>query len=539
MARAPYMHWGKTIQTLLPGAPWVSCSEGASWCSSDLSQWCFPAHERTVGQFTHGALHHVFAAATSLLSIATIWNRKCGRARNAATRPHSRRCKSALSAWRLLGAVPLQWRNRRYFNVYPCLCEIKNRSSSDLVAEYRYNGLGFRTGWHSDVTDDGTTGEPDGVVDGDDPWFWFCYDESWRVVATFRDDDQHPKEVFVHHAAGLDGFGGSSYIDAVVLRDRDADTAWHEEADSTREERRYYCQNWRADVVAVVDSTGTLVEGARYSAYGVPIGVPAGDTNTDLAFDSTDSTNITGWSPPASYDVRYDVNLDGAITSADASAAATLWSVRHRVLHSDLGRWSRRDPLGYQDGPNLYEYAHGRALLALDPFGLSTCPPPIVHVALAIQTGICAAVHPALDLCVYFVYFERRVTCYCCGLDGMKECTYEDREGCVSIGLYARGTKGPFRPPSLRLAGGLGVAKECPTLPDKGSVTCDYRICLNVSFAVGQFAYGLRACAVPRTDSWSFMCGFNLGGGGTGVALQGCLKCAHYLAPCQPCLFEF
>jgi RHS repeat-associated protein len=154
-------------------------------------------------------------------------------------------------------------------------------------------------------------------------------------------------------------------------------------------------------VVAVVDSTGTLVEGARYSAYGVPIGVPAGDTNTDLAFDSTDSTNITGWSPPASYDVRYDVNLDGAITSADASAAATvtlgrgvlssaavdnrrgyaayefwpqpaanMYSVRHRVLHSDLGRWTRRDPIGYVDGPSLYAYVQARALFATDPFGL-------------------------------------------------------------------------------------------------------------------------------------------------------------------------
>jgi RHS repeat-associated protein len=173
------------------------------------------------------------------------------------------------------------------------------------------------------------------------------------------------------------------------------------------EERLYYCQSWRADVVAVVDSTGTLVEGARYSAYGVPIGVPAGDTNTDLAFDSTDSTNITGWSPPASYDVRYDVNLDGAITSADASAAATvtlgrgvlssaavdnrrgyaayefwpqpasnLYSVRHRVLHSDLGRWTRRDPQGYGDGPSLYAYSRSRAYTLVDPAGLVGLTPP-------------------------------------------------------------------------------------------------------------------------------------------------------------------
>jgi hypothetical protein len=94
------------------------------------------------------------------------------------------------------------------------------------------------------------------------------------------------------HNAGMGGFGGSSYIDALILRDRDADL----DENAVLEERLYYCQSWRADVVAVVDSTGTLVEGARYSAYGVPAGYEF-------------------WPQPA----------------------ANMYSVRHRVLHSDLG----------------------------------------------------------------------------------------------------------------------------------------------------------------------------------------------------------
>lgn len=77
--------------------------------------------------------------------------------------------------------------------------------SPDLVAEYRYNGLGHRIAWHYDVTDDGTTGLPDGVVDGDDPWYYMVYDESWRIVAVYRADDEDPKERYVYHAAGLDG----------------------------------------------------------------------------------------------------------------------------------------------------------------------------------------------------------------------------------------------------------------------------------------------------------------------------------------------
>jgi hypothetical protein len=54
--------------------------------------------------------------------------------------------------------------------------------SDELVAEYVYNGLGHRIGVHYDVDEDGD-------VDGDDPRFWFAYDERWRIVATFRDDD--------------------------------------------------------------------------------------------------------------------------------------------------------------------------------------------------------------------------------------------------------------------------------------------------------------------------------------------------------------
>src|SRR5262249_52953331 len=46
------------------------------------------------------------------------------------------------------------------------------------------------------------------------------------------------------------------------------------------------------------------------------------------------------------------------------------WDVRHRVLDSDLGRWTRRDPLGYVDGMGLYGYVGGR-LNFVDPYGLA------------------------------------------------------------------------------------------------------------------------------------------------------------------------
>ena len=44
------------------------------------------------------------------------------------------------------------------------------------------------------------------------------------------------------------------------------------------DERIYYCQNMRQDVVALVNDDGSSVlEQVRYSAYGVPFCLPAGD----------------------------------------------------------------------------------------------------------------------------------------------------------------------------------------------------------------------------------------------------------------------
>jgi RHS repeat-associated protein len=46
-----------------------------------------------------------------------------------------------------------------------------------------------------------------------------------------------------------------------------------------------------------------------------------------------------------------------------------LYQVRHRVYDPHAGRWLQRDPAGFVDGMNLYEYVAGRAALATDPTG--------------------------------------------------------------------------------------------------------------------------------------------------------------------------
>ncbi len=187
----------------------------------------------------------------------------------------------------------------------------------------------------------------------------------------YHDASGNPYEIFIHHNAGLDGAGGSSYIYGVILRERD------ENLDDTLEERRYFCQNWRSDVVVVLTDAGVQVERITYDPYGQPFGMPAGDTNFDGDYDTggggTDGDKITNWTTSGhAYRAYADVNLDGSIGSADAAAATVttlgrgvlsgsatrntlgyagytrdsyvddLYHVRHRVYKVSHGRWVQR-----------------------------------------------------------------------------------------------------------------------------------------------------------------------------------------------------
>ena len=276
------------------------------------------------------------------------------------------------------------------------LRKIRNRSTQALVAEYKYNGLGYRISIHEDTDDDQD-------VDASDKWFHHAFDERWRWVATFREDDSDPKEEFLHHAAGLDGRGTGSYIDLVILRDRDINSGWTSAADGTLEERVYYCQNWRADVSALVTDAGQMLEWVKYSAYGVPFGLPGGDANSDGDCDAADLTQVTTWVEMGPYDVRGDVDLDGDVDEDDSSAIAAdysgivmgrgvlsddavgnrrgyagmrvllqdfIYESRRRHLHALLGRWMSKDPLGCLNDQNLYQYCRSQVMPHVDPSGL-------------------------------------------------------------------------------------------------------------------------------------------------------------------------
>jgi hypothetical protein len=67
--------------------------------------------------------------------------------------------------------------------------------------------------------------------------------------------------------------------------------------------------------------------------------------------------------------------------SAEPVRTFPLGSTRYRNYHPTLGRWIERDPVGYVDGINLYEYVDANPNLYTDSAGLQVTPPPIMNPA--------------------------------------------------------------------------------------------------------------------------------------------------------------
>ncbi len=55
----------------------------------------------------------------------------------------------------------------------------------------------------------------------------------------------------------------------------------------------------------------------------------------------------------------------------DPGLSYTIWHVRYRAFCCELGRWTRRDPSGYADRVNQYEYVGSLPTIAVDPRGLA------------------------------------------------------------------------------------------------------------------------------------------------------------------------
>lgn len=155
---------------------------------------------------------------------------------------------------------------------------------------------------------------------GEDVRFFF---DGARVIEERDENDQ----LLAEYLYGI-------WIDDILRMKRDGQTY-------------FYHQNFLGSVVALTNSLGELAERYLYDVYGKTQFLDQGNNSAPQSITSN----------PYLFTGR---RLDGE---------TNLYYYRARFYDTNLGRFLQRDPLGYVDGWNTYEYAGGNPVMRIDPMG--------------------------------------------------------------------------------------------------------------------------------------------------------------------------
>jgi RHS repeat-associated protein len=265
------------------------------------------------------------------------------------------------------------------------------------TAEYEYNGLNWQIEKRAKVNYNMVGTSPDQQRT-------MYYNPSWQLIEEAVTDDYGTVDAADRYVQYL---WGSRGLNDIVLR-RESRDLTNDTPDVTYELERYYCTDPQFTPVAIVKpqtgETRQPVSFLSYTPYGKVKHQPYcdidgdgevgysdwmyvnqhlstaefGDTDTDMDGD----TDTNDW-------MRVNQNWDGdAVPDGTLSdpidedniigycgyifnSEFSTYTARNRIYDPDLGRWLRRDPLGYVDGSNVYQYVSGRPMSLVDVFGLT------------------------------------------------------------------------------------------------------------------------------------------------------------------------
>jgi RHS repeat-associated protein len=128
---------------------------------------------------------------------------------------------------------------------------------------------------------------------------------------------------------------GKRYIDDLILRDKST-------------ERLYSLADPNWNVVAITNAAGTVLERMKYDAFGKI-------TWLDAAFGTKASSGYA-----------WNRTFTGQVFDSETG----LMLYRNRYLHTGFGRFTSRDPIGYDaEDNNLYRYVGNSPLIYLDQDG--------------------------------------------------------------------------------------------------------------------------------------------------------------------------
>jgi RHS repeat-associated protein len=209
------------------------------------------------------------------------------------------------------------------------LLKVTRLSDSALVGQYQYDTLGRRVEKTADPA-----GTPVTTV--------YFYDDA-RIV-------EEQSTLGVTQATYVYG----NYVDEVLTMDRGG-------------QAYYYHQNALWSIEAVTDSTGAPVERYSYDAYG--------------AVTVTTGSGVPV--PPNSWGTAHSaIGNPWMFTGRQFDEESGMYYYRARVYDALKGRFLQRDPLGYIQGTNLYEYAKSNPQAFTDPKGTDTPDPKTVKALI-------------------------------------------------------------------------------------------------------------------------------------------------------------
>ena len=156
---------------------------------------------------------------------------------------------------------------------------------------------------------------------GDPDITYDYYYSGYQVVEVRKDGDADPYEQYVW---------GLRYIHSPVCRWRDADT------DGASIQTLYYTNDANFNVTALVETDGDVAERYTYDPYGKRT-IYDDDWSDEVAWANSEKNEVL-------------------FTGHRLDPETGLYHTLYRYYHPALGRWLQRDPIGYADGLNFYEY---------------------------------------------------------------------------------------------------------------------------------------------------------------------------------------
>ena len=257
------------------------------------------------------------------------------------------------------------------------LTRVTRNSDSGVVGQYQYDALSRRVL---------KIANPAGVPSTTR----YCHDDA-RII-------EEQDTVGITRATYTYG----NYIDEVLTMDRGAQTF-------------YYHQNSLWSVEAITDAASNVVERYAYDAYGLlAIFNGAGSPRTPNAWGTPHSPVGNPW----------------MFVGRQLDEETGLYFYRARYFDAFEGRFLQRDPMGYADGMNLYEYVRSDPINRLDPYGLG-----IITINVPKCTIMVVAGHGTKGSPIKFVFADPN-----CGKAGFNGCYADETNKQIPGGNLLNGS---------------------------------------------------------------------------------------------------